>query len=50
MINQALRSASCSDALKVRKKHLANFLKIFYIKPGKTKTAQALTVNIIKMK
>jgi len=48
MINQIQNSASWSDTLKARKEHLTALLKILDIKPGKTTTVQALTINLIK--
>lgn len=48
MINQIQSSASWSDTLKARKKHLTALLKIVDIKTGKTTTVQTLTVNLIK--
>ena len=48
MFNQIQSSASWSDTLKARKKHLTALLKIVDIKTGKTTTVQALTINLIK--
>jgi hypothetical protein len=48
MINQIQSSASWSDTLKARKKHLTALLEIVDIRIGKTTTVQALTIKLIK--